>query len=721
MKKNAIVVFAGLLFAITPVIAFCENRNLVGKGSSFETKSIRMKLYKDAAELSQFPEWPEINAVAVPLVIDESRAFHGRYSLKMSPSSFQRLKSGWLRLPANKKTFTLSCYLCADRPGAQATLCMQSLKKKHQKTFPVGASWERHSFTASFEEIPGSELCCSIYFSQKGQTVWIDGIQLEPDTLTPFTAYPKEITLVSDRTNNLFFPNENIRLKAEVYSDARAEPCLLIFQVNNWKGERVLSGEEKIMTEKGRAVFFSLDMGSLPRGWYSVTAALADGASQKIIDNACIFISVIKPSPPLLRDSFFGLHNHAFQHQFYSTLDILGPKWQRVFDSFLWSVVEPSKGKWRFPDRQVEDSRKHGQEILGVLHWRTEFNRCPAWGEFTESSGGSWRSKWPIPRNLDAWEEYVFRTVEHFKGKVDYWEIINEPNGWMSADEYLPLLKRAYKAAKQANPNCTVAGICTTADRGINLFAFAKEVIEKGGLDYCDVVSYHPYSRTPEEAIEWTETLKKLISQYSNGRNIPLWNTESGWSSPSCYEDMRFNPRAKNGIRTGVSSTDVASYLVRMHVIMKSLGVEKFFYFNGWTRDLGVGIYSEGDTANLVNFDDSPSLALPAYNAMVDILGGANFAKMYRSGDGFANACLFASNNKSIAVAWNSGEEKEYKVSLPTDIVDMQVYDIMGRRVSADKEQTDRITFVLKGVPLYIIVPFAERQKLEKAFDFFVE
>ncbi|MBM3253167.1 MAG: hypothetical protein FJZ16_02800, partial [Candidatus Omnitrophica bacterium] len=76
MRKGATVVYAILLFTIAPAIAFSEDRNLIGKGASFETKSIRMKLYKNVTELSQFPEWPELNAVAVPLTIDDSRAFH---------------------------------------------------------------------------------------------------------------------------------------------------------------------------------------------------------------------------------------------------------------------------------------------------------------------------------------------------------------------------------------------------------------------------------------------------------------------------------------------------------------------------------------------------------------------------------------------------------------------------------------------------------------------
>jgi hypothetical protein len=662
MKKGTTVVCGILLFTIIPAIAFSEHRNLIGKGASFETKSIKMKLYISVPELSQFPEWPEINAVAVPLETDTTRSFDGLRSLKIPFSSFRQLKSGWLPVGTTQGTFTFSCYLCADKPNTRATLRISPHNKKvYQQDFFLDTSWKRYNITTSFTDISGPSLCCQLFFDQKKGDVWVDAIQFEQGELKPFTVSQSvELALSTEKTNNLFLTQENVRIKIEAYSEEISTPCQLYYTVSNWKGEKILSGKKGINIKKKETVYDFLDFGYLPRGWYDIKVALKTDLSSKTLDTSQVFLCVIKPL--LTKDSFFGLHDHSFHHQFGATLDILGAGWQRVFGSFSWSVVEPARGKWRFPNRQVEEMKKHGQEILGVLDWHREFKRCPSWGEFIESSGGSWRSKRPLPTNLNGWEEYVFKTVEHFKGKVDCWEVINEPNGWMSADEYLPLLKRAYKAAKQANPNCIVVGICTTADQGVNPFVFAKEVIEKGGLNYCDVVSYHPYSRTPVEVIEWTQTLKKLIIQYSNGRDIPLWNTESGWSSPSCYEDMRYNPMAKSGIRsTGLSSIDVASYIVRLHVIMKSFGVKKSFFFNGWTKDLGIGIYSHGDTANLINFDDSPAPALPTYNAMVEILGDGNFVKMYRSGDGFTKVYLFTSNYKSIAVAWNWKKEKNIK------------------------------------------------------------
>jgi hypothetical protein len=62
-------------------------------------------------------------------------------------------------------------------------------------------------------------------------------------------------------------------------------------------------------------------------------------------------------------------------------------------------------------------------------------------------------------------------------------------------------------------------------------------------------------------------------------------------------------------------------------------------------------------------------------------------------------------------------KRKKYKISLPTNIVDMHVYDIMGNQISEDKKQSDRITFILEDIPIYIVAPISERRKLEKAME----
>jgi hypothetical protein len=41
----------------------------------------------------------------------------------------------------------------------------------------------------------------------------------------------------------------------------------------------------------------------------------------------------------------------------------------------------------------------------------------------------------------------------------------------------------------------------------------------------------------------------------------------------------------------------------------------------------------------------------------------------------------------------------------------------MGNQISEDKKQSDRITFILEDIPIYIVAPISERRKLEKAME----
>ena len=68
----------------------------------------------------------------------------------------------------------------------------------------------------------------------------------------------------------------------------------------------------------------------------------------------------------------------------------------------------------------------------------------------------------PIHNNEQkmAWKNYVYAVVEHFKGRITYYEIWNEPNASSfnknaTPEQYGNIVKVARDAVKKANPNAT--------------------------------------------------------------------------------------------------------------------------------------------------------------------------------------------------------------------------------------------------------------------------
>jgi hypothetical protein len=121
--------------------------------------------------------------------------------------------------------------------------------------------------------------------------------------------------------------------------------------------------------------------------------------------------------------------------------------------------------------------------------------------------------------------EQVREFVTRFKGRVKFWEIINEPNFSFKPEEYAELLKQVGPIIKQIDPPAQVMGpaVC-----GINL-GWHEAFFKAGGAKGLDMISIHDYEGN--ESIDpghwrWKiGQLRDLMGRYGLG-DKPLWQTE---------------------------------------------------------------------------------------------------------------------------------------------------------------------------------------------------
>ena len=137
-------------------------------------------------------------------------------------------------------------------------------------------------------------------------------------------------------------------------------------------------------------------------------------------------------------------------------------------------------------------------------------------------------SKAVVP--FESWSKYIKVCVERYKGKITHWEIMNEPNLIISAEQYIPYLKVAYETIKSVDPSAKVVGFCSTGDMGGGIIKFLRKCFELGGLNYCDIVSFHSYSAaldwsSPVSAEKMITEIKSLMKEY-NADTKELWHTE---------------------------------------------------------------------------------------------------------------------------------------------------------------------------------------------------
>ena len=176
---------------------------------------------------------------------------------------------------------------------------------------------------------------------------------------------------------------------------------------------------------------------------------------------------------------------------------------QMTRDDLIWSGIETTKGVYDFTgyDSQTDSLIAKGISPLYLLDYSNcLYNRMP--------SNKGYDCYLYIPRNATQFEtfkkaygNYTYEVVKHYKGKVKYFELWNEPNiFWqpmmndsIQALQYIELMKEGYTRAKQANPDAIIlsAGIDTWNKTIID--NYIKNYYKQGAKNYFDILAIHPY------------------------------------------------------------------------------------------------------------------------------------------------------------------------------------------------------------------------------------
>lgn len=203
----------------------------------------------------------------------------------------------------------------------------------------------------------------------------------------------------------------------------------------------------------------------------------------------------------------------------FDLLEMAGVRWVRL--GFRWDEIEPAKGIYHFDksDAIVNLSIKHNIKILGVIA------KTPEWASNANNTVLP-------PQNYEDWKRFVRKVVTHYKGQINHWQIWNEPDikkFWKgSPEEYMLLLKEAYRVIKSIDPSMKVvsAGLDGNAEKGK---VYLESLLKLGMTDYCDIIAFHPYGKTPERSLQRVIKFREILDKYSEGK--PLWLTEVGWQS----------------------------------------------------------------------------------------------------------------------------------------------------------------------------------------------
>ena len=219
-----------------------------------------------------------------------------------------------------------------------------------------------------------------------------------------------------------------------------------------------------------------------------------------------------------------------------------------IVEYFPWAYHEGKQGEfgWGHADMVVDYAANQGIEVVARLG-----GLVPDWARENPGDPPTVNTFLPGDR-FDEFGEYVFHSVSHFKGRVRYIIIWNEPNvtlewGFRPVDPegYTALLKIAYERAKQADPDIIVLGGALAPTRepegstlALNDLLYLERMYAAGAGDYMDMLAVHAYGLRfpPEEPpgpdelnFRRVELVRELMVAQGYGHQRLLL-TESGWN-----------------------------------------------------------------------------------------------------------------------------------------------------------------------------------------------
>ena len=337
-----------------------------------------------------------------------------------------------------------------------------------------------------------------------------------------------------------------------------------------------------------------------------------------------------------LKTSHFGVGFECLdremwdQEKAWPLIDQLGIKWARCQTG--WARTEKECGIYDFAwlDYTVDKLLEHGvNPWLSVSFGNPLYT--PEMKCIREEDGGTEIIKTPYhgvgfppihtEKERTAWKNYVHALAEHFKGRVAYYEVWNEPDllsFWKcqpDAKEYAEFVKTTSRTIKAVDPEARIIGGAVAWGMTAWSLRWIEECFQAGMADYIDVLSYHGYKGVPERhSIQEITAFKRLLNRYKPG--LPYWQGEAGMQSYVPQEAVGM--AALSSMKS--SESIQARMLLRRFLLEMNNGcaMTSWFHFSDFAH---YATFKATFHYGLIHLEDgTPKQAFQAYRALATVL-----------------------------------------------------------------------------------------------------
>jgi hypothetical protein len=326
-----------------------------------------------------------------------------------------------------------------------------------------------------------------------------------------------------------------------------------------------------------------------------------------------------------------------------------------ITEETAWEGLEPRKGEWHFEklDQAIAQAELHGTEVLLTLGYP------PPWAALDAEMALENMGAAQCPREMADWENYIRAVVFRYKGRIKYYELMNEPlftetdNGVLDK-RYFPVAKMVEMAriAKieigQVDPTAKIVSMSPTG--GANGNKRIDAFLTAGGGKYIDVVGFHYYADTAEDIPYLVAETRKVMKMHGL-EAMPLWNTEAGFliSDPKT-RSRKLSPEES----PAYDMTQGAAMVSRALILEAASGLDRNYYYS-WDIPTMSLTSNKGEAINDAGL---------AYATTVRWLRMATLEGC-QSADNRLWTCTLSRADRKARILWNTSGETH--INLPEE------------------------------------------------------
>lgn len=330
--------------------------------------------------------------------------------------------------------------------------------------------------------------------------------------------------------------------------------------------------------------------------------------------------------------TFFGMHTNRPHHWPSVPVGALGKGTEMT-----WPYVERVKGvfDWNLVDEWVEAAEDHHIALF------VSPEHVPGWAAANPSScsvvdtynGSRVVSCTSMVTDIREWDDYVTAFVMRYKGKIEAYELWNEPDSGFTGtmQNLVTLTTHEYEIIRAIDP---LAIILSPSPNGLG--PLPDNWFAAGGPRGVDAISFHSYPwnipHAPESVLTYVAHIRSVAGRYGLSSK-PIWDTEGSWGTAQ------------------LSSDEQVAAVARLCLLLWSGGVSRFYWYS----------WDGGNWGSLWDVRDGPHPAARAYGEIYRWMVGSVMNRKCAAGPGTTWTCDFVRPGGYQARAvWNTAGNAPY-------------------------------------------------------------